>query len=284
MHPNRFQDGTQKAFLTEDQMKVPKWRPGNKFYGRAIGILNVAFDNYYQAKTLIDACSDESHKTLMLKELEDSACEGFGAFGVDDLDEAFQHISESGGDWTDTNEASYSGKFQEKLGGPCMDVPKAACTYLSSVESKMKQLTSIFSSFSDDAGKIAGAIDTSNWALIKVGLENMKSNGEKAKKFMWFAPSQVTEVLGKPLDKACSFVGALVDIDTAVRDIDKLKQAGLNNEAAAALKVTEFVVKKVPVLGAFYSKIISELPDFFLNMKEMFETRQKKILSYAQAK
>ena len=105
----------------------------------------------------------------------------------------------------------------------------------------------------------------------------MKENGDKAKKLMWFAPATVGKVLGTPLDKATSFVGALNDIDTAIRDIDKLKSVGLNTQAAVGLQLMQFVVKKVPVLGSFYGEIISNLPDFFVNMKQLFEDYDRKV-------
>lgn len=222
MHPNQYQDGTTKAFVRQDQMRTQKWQPGTQYYGRATGLLNIAFENYFNARQSINAFTDSDHRKQMLSELEDCACEGFGVFGVDDLDEAFKHLGENNGVWTDNTTSSYSGLFQKSLGGPCIDVPKAACTYCAAVEKRFSELKMYIDDYHTQAAKLPGAIDVSDWKLIQVALKSMKENGGRAKKLLWFAPASVDKVFSKPLDKACSFIGILDDIDTAVRNIDKM--------------------------------------------------------------
>ncbi len=280
LSPNKYSNGSQKAVMTDALMKAPKWQPGQSYYGRGIGLLNIAFKLYYDARTGINSCPDSKQQSEMLDTLEGCATDGWG-WGVTDLDDAFQHLIKNNDTWTDTNARSYSGVFQQSLGGPCMDVPQAAVEFCSSVESKMKTLTQIFTEFNTQSDNVTKAVDTSNWELIQVALKNMKDNGGKAKKLMWVAPAKVKDVLGKPLEKATSFVDALNEIDTAVRNIDKYKSVGMNDTAAGGLELMRIAAGKVPVLGAFYSEMIGQLPDFFVNMKQVFEDRQNKILAIA---
>jgi hypothetical protein len=272
---NDYSSGARQAKVEESQMKAAPWQRGQQYYGRGIKLLNVAFEVYYNAKTGINACSDGKHKEEMTSQLEDCATEGWG-FGVADLDDGFQHLVSNQGNWTDASKRFYSGKFQGLAGGMA-DIPACAYQFLTAVESKFKLLTEAFTDYDKQTGLILQGLDTSNWAQIEVALKSMKDNASKAKKVIWLAPATIKDAAGK----AFTFVDLLADIDQAVRDVDKLKQAGLNDQAAISLQVVGFVTGKLPILGSFYSKIVGALPDFFLNMKEMFEKRREKILSYA---
>lgn len=265
---NKYSLGSEQAFVSAAQMKA-RWNRD----ARGLNFLNLAFETYYKASTSIDACPESDHKVEMRKTLDDCATAGFG-LGVCDLDDAFQHLIKTGGNWTDENSKSYSGKFQRLVGGPVMDGPCAAANFLHCVEQKFKLLTEIITDFNEQSRKVA---DTSNWALIREALKNMKDNGNKAKKVLWLAPATVQG----PAKTAISFVKALDEIDVAVRDIDKLRQVGMNDTAAFSFELAKIVAGKVPVLGKFYGKIIGELPDFFVNMNEVFKERQEKILNLA---
>lgn len=57
----------------------------------------------------------------------------------------------------------------------------------------------------------------------------------------------------------------------------------MNRESAVGVEVMRVVTSKIPALGSFYSAIIAELPNFFVNMKQVFDERREKILRYAHA-
>src|SRR5262245_19603798 len=88
--------GTQKAELAYTDV-LASWGTGPHCSNK-VDMANFAFLKYYEARTNINSCSDVLHAKAMRGELEDAATSGWG-LGVQDLDDAFEHLATNSGKW-----------------------------------------------------------------------------------------------------------------------------------------------------------------------------------------
>src|SRR5438477_292486 len=104
---NSWWTGHNQALIPRLDMVSAAWGSGDKAANK-LRMLNGAFEIYFLLKTSIGQCEDSTMQAEMTKELDDAGTSGSG-FGVNDLDDAFQHWRKPG-NWTDNNEKSYSWK------------------------------------------------------------------------------------------------------------------------------------------------------------------------------
>ncbi len=120
---NDYWTGNTLASLTASQISAP-WGRGSYCVTR-IGFANELFQFWYDARANIAACTNAAHKAAMTTQLEDAGETGRGFF-IDDLEEAFQHIHDNSGRWTDdTSSLTYFGGPNKvfRRGGLISDMP-----------------------------------------------------------------------------------------------------------------------------------------------------------------
>ncbi|MGB9604253.1 MAG: hypothetical protein ACP5U2_11715 [Bryobacteraceae bacterium] len=106
MQDNEYSNGNVQAVLTPEQTRA-SWGRGD-YSGARIQLINEAFRLFYRYRTRIERVSHKDWDTYwaMLRELEDAGDTGWG-LGVQDLDNAFRHLTANNGNWTDETTRAY---------------------------------------------------------------------------------------------------------------------------------------------------------------------------------
>lgn len=252
--PNDYWSGIRQATLARAQISAPWGGPGVEHSGRSIALANRAFEIYYEAHRRISACPDRDHRALMLDSLHEAARSGWGV-GVDDLEEAFQHLADNGGTWTDAQTAPYSAGPEQAFPGTLTTGPVSCVNFLKAVDSRMAQLKAILERYRGQVHDISQAQQRDDWSTVATVLSQTRDWGERAKPFLWWAPS-----VERGVGTVVTFVGALSNIQAGLTTYANSVGAGLGGGAAAALGALRTAMGWVPVLGDFYGAAIDMIP------------------------
>lgn len=251
---NDYWLGARQASLERSQISAPWGAPGAAYSGRSIALANRAFEIYYQSHQRISACTDVSHQNKMFRSLYDAARAGWG-LGVDDLEEAFQHLTANGGRWTDSATRNYYGGPQKVFPGALTEGPVSCVNFLNAVDSKMTELKGILDRYRTQVQNLNQAQQRDDWRTVGTVLTEVKNWGERAQPFLWWAPN-VEQRLGS----AVTFVGALSNIQSGLTTYANSIGAGFDTRTAAAIGALRTAVGWVPVLGDFYGGAIDMIP------------------------
>ncbi len=252
--PTPYWEGTRRAHLTRSQITAEWGRPGVAHSGTSIAFVNRAFEIYYTAHERIGQCPDADHRRLMMDSLHDAARTGWG-FGVDDLEEAFQHLHSNGGRWTDNATKSYFGGRQKVFHATLVRAPVSTVNFMNAVDSRVAELREIMQRYHQQARELSRAADGSQWSQVGSALGDIKSWGERAKPFLWMAP-RVQDRLGQVV----SFTGVLSNIQSGLNTYGLSIRAGFDSDAAAAIGALRAAMGWVPVLGDFYGRAVDLIP------------------------
>jgi len=268
---NDYWDGVRQASLTREQITASWAAPGVAYSGRSIELANRAFEIYYQANRRISDCTSADHRARMLASLRDAARSGWGT-GVDDLAEAFEHLEQNGGRWTDNGTQNYYGGSQKVFQGALTTGPVSCVNFLNAVDSKMSELKDILERYRGQVQRLSDAQGRDDWRTVGTVLSEIKDWGERAKPFLWWAPS-----VQRRLGTAVTFADALSNIHTGLTTYRSAVGAGFDNRAAAALVALRTAVGWVPVLGSFYGAAIDMIPGLLIWFRGLVDDHLRRI-------
>jgi hypothetical protein len=293
MRKNEYSTGAKQASVSQEQVKA-KWGSG-EYCLRRIELLNEAFRLFYVFRNRIQkvARSDYEAYQKMLAQLEDAGDAGWGV-GVDDLDEAFCHLIENKGVWTDEGTDYYFGGKGRVYPLAIVEGPTAACNFLSALDEKLEELRHLLAKYY----KVAQSKDP-----VRSKFKRLKEIAEAANTFCWLWPVELTpedwynsvsrvmkamklaitifDLPCKELQPWLERLGKITDwlkqADTAARVIVEGQQAGMPREVAAGWAALGAVVSHVPLLGQFYGAVISGTPGLIGNVRTIFEEHQRRL-------
>ena len=268
---NPYWSGAQKAHLTPAQISAPWGRPGKAHSLRSIAFVNRAFEIYYEALQRIGRCPDPEQARQMLASLHDAARTGWG-FGVSDLEEAFEHLHDNRGRWTDKATKNYYGGPNKVFQGAIIEAPVSIVNFMNAVDARLKELRRVVDRYHQQVRDLENAQRQDDWTRIGRITWEVKRWGERAKPFLWYAPYVQTR-----LGQVVSFAGALGRIHTGLTMYTRAQQAGFDRDAAAGLAALRTALTWVPVLGRFYGKAVEMIPGLVTWFRGLIEDRIRRL-------
>jgi hypothetical protein len=237
----------------------------------AISLANRAFEVYYSAHVGISANSTAAHYSQMLTSLHNAARSGWGR-GVSDLEESFEHLSANGSRWSDNNTKNYYGSPTKIFQGALVTGPEGPVNFLNAVDANIETLRGIYTRYGSQVQDLAGAVSSDNWTRIGQVLGDMKTWGERAKPFLWWAPA-VEHRLGQ----AVTLADVLGNIHTAATMYTNSRSAGFDPRSAAALTALRTAVGFIPVLGDFYGQAVEMIPGLANWFRGLIQERVRRL-------
>lgn len=259
-----------KAVLTLDQVSAD-WGSGSHCATR-LDLANTAFDIYYRAMRNIQAVQDPTHRSRMQDKLIAARQSGFG-WGVNDLEEAFEHLADNNGTWSDDNTKTYFGGRRKCIARSLISQsPEAMVNFLNEVDDGMNEMSKVMEEFGEQAELIKRGQRRDDWATIGTALGRVKTGTELAKPWMWTAPA-TQQWAGRVV----SFTDVAGKIHSGATMYTRSRQAGFTSREAAALTAMQTAVGFVPVLGSFYSKAVEMIPGLVTWYRGLIENRVRQI-------
>jgi len=268
---NQYWEGSRQASLEGSQISAAWGRPGVEHGGSAISLANRAFEVYYSAYRNIAASAGATHYSQMLAALQDAARAGWGS-GVSDLEESFDHLTSNGGRWTDNNTKNYYGGPNKIFQRTLVTGPEGPVNFLNAVDSKIEVLRGVYTQYNSQVQQLTTAVAADNWTQIGETLGDIKTWGERAKPFLWWAPAYE--------QRAGQLVGladVLGNIHTAATMYTNSRAAGFDPRSAAALTALRTAVGFVPVLGDFYGRAVEMIPGLAAWFRGLIQERVRRI-------
>lgn len=253
-----------QAILTADDVDA-KW----KSQSRALPLLNLSFELYYQAYKTIEQLDDQVLRRSLSKAVNTGnwgVVTGWGK--LDTLSEGFDHLGKNDGRWTDEETWNYYGG-PGKIGGSdfaLATVPLCAANFLGAVDDATEELRDALGSFAQGLGKLKEGNDDSNWKKVGEGLEAVEKYGGYAKPLLWVAPKALSEFGDNLLEwngkvlKAHGLASKFMIAAASNQPVPELLIAGLSE-----------VLNYAPVIGGFYGKIVAEIPGMAKHWTEFMD-------------
>ncbi len=268
---NSYWKGIKQAKLTRSQITASWAMQGVDHSETRINFVNRVFYIYYQSMANIRSFSDENHKRIMLKELEDAATTGWGT-GIDDLEEAFEHLCKTNGLWTDDDTKNYYGGPNKVFNRPLItDVPTSIVNFADAVDSKMEKLSSVLEDYKKQVQDLEQSYHGKRWKNLGTALKAVKKGGEVVKPFLWFAPPVETR-----LGQVVTFTKVLSNIHKGLTTYSDATGAHMR-DIAPLLGVIRTTLGWVPVLGNFYGKAVEIMPGLVTNFRTLIEQRVRRL-------
>lgn len=311
---NPYWNGDQHAKLQLDRVEAP-WRNGSHA-NRAVKVANMAFCVYFHGMQEIRRNRGESHEQEMFTSLRKCAKDsgsiwsrlpGGGGGSVHSLQEAFAHLHENNGRWTDPGSARYYTKrnfcperlsVDKSQSSTTPDVPISAVSFMEAVVEELDDNVRHFRSFLKAGKELedvrvpssgAGIHDSEkrDWAKTRDLVADAKTALERTRPLLWLGAQDVSTRL--PVGKSRSSwerasAQVLDGFERSVKVIEvfdsvadaleiytaEMNRPGGDRRAAAALILLNYTVSMVPVMGGFYSKLVKgipELEDWMINVR-----------------
>jgi hypothetical protein len=297
--------GIDWAEITAERVDAPALKSGPGVGGHTIAGMQLAFDFYYRGMKIIDAIrapeGDLPHsvynavsraKKAAKDDLQDSARAGWG-HGVNDLEEAFEHLAKNGGRWTDNNVRMYGagGSGSGAINGHGVyTTAQFAYNFFNSIDAKMKAAAEAAQEHMRAADKLAEAaakdgwnkVGTKQWEQVGEALVKIQHVSDHLQKHLWLVcpKFEVPDVVNDALETCDKFVGAATEVRGAVEAFDKCQRAGFGTGASALLTVLKTGMGKVPVLGEVYAEAIGLIPEIASGFQAIAD-RQRMLLNIA---
>jgi hypothetical protein len=265
---NDYWAGIVKANLRRDQISAD-WGQGENS-GIRIDFVNRAFKIYYDSRTSINRCGDPHRRRVRLAELEASATDGFGFWGANNLKDAFQHLAENGGRWTDGSTKCWSAGADSVFHWTSLEAPDAMVNFMESVDGKMHVLWELLAEkYVAPFRQLFEASQQGRWERLGAALEAINTVGGEAERFLWTAPD-AQEHLGGLL----RYTDVLSDIHAAFTEYANLTgRRGVSPGSAIGYIALNKAVGELPILGNFYGQALGMIPkfrDFFANLTQQW--------------
>jgi hypothetical protein len=301
---NQYSNAKKCAFLKSSDVK-PQWAH-EAWSIQNLAFVNNAFEIYYKAKLTIEKISDWDHREEMLKQLDDCATHGYG-FGIDDLDEAFNHLDHTGGKWIDASTAKYfpddNKAFAKKF--PFVEGPTSIVNFMDAVDKMIRTFVKKIELYNKNYEILEERNKSKDWSGVSDTLGTLRTITKGVKPFLWIAPislrletveysgrvptKHVTDskvVPSAPLQTArqqawygtLTYVEVIAKLDEAMSTYTSGMTSGMGQPTSSALAALRLVVcQYLPILGGFYSEAIKIAPAIYNKFKSIIRERQDRL-------
>lgn len=265
-----YRNGTEKASLAASDITA-SWADDDRLSGH-LQVANRAFDLYHTAITNIHQVPDSDQRSRMQEKLSNAARSGWG-WGVSDLNEAFEHLADNNGKWSDNNVKSYMGGPNKCINEMLIKGPSAAVNFLNAADEGAAVLTAETERFRREKARAENARQRDDWETVGTAIGNIKTGAEVITPWLWTAPAYqrvgsrtiaFADVCGKMHGGAKAYV-------------DMRNQAGWSRNESAAYAALVVAVDFLPVLGSFYGEALKMLPGMISSWQSFIDDyhRQK---------
>lgn len=251
---------------------------------------NRAFCIWFHAqKSLYDSIA-EPHYDKMWKTMYECSKSGWG-LGVSDLRESLWHYASTGGQWTDGNTTTYSGKDGKCYKRRVVNMPEGPANFMRAVDEKLPTLKTTLQKYQESCKALARIKPDTTSDLEKMGkhLGDIKTYAGRAESMMWMMPAVVQAKVPNTsggwsavrraeefADGATTWATRSVKILDVVGKItdgvkvytDATAAMGGDRRAGLAFAGIHYAMNFVPVLGTFYGTIISKVPGLIVAWTE----------------
>jgi hypothetical protein len=194
-----------------------------------------------------------AYKTLW-KAIKAARTEGDG-WGVDDLEEGFEHYSDCNPrrDWTDDSTEKYYVKKSYGMFDRNVHGPECCVNFLDKMESQAKSGASSFVRMSSAMQDAKNASDGGNWGAFGAASMEIQTLEKKVKPWMFLMPNSVKNSAGAVF----KYTDTFDKIHSAATVYAKLRyERNWDAVDAAGLVLLQEAASKLPILGDFYSAAI----------------------------
>jgi hypothetical protein len=173
---------------------------------------------------------------------------------VNCLDDAFHHLEDNGGRWTDDNlSGSYNGGVGcDRYVSP---VPACAASFLKEVDERMEDLGTALEGSAKALREAKEGQDETNWEKAGRGLDAVAKYGKDIKPLLWLAP----ETLRENTDTVLEWNSKIKEMHEYAGQAMKIGASTRPGSEAFVMGMTK-LLNYAPVLGGFYGRIVSEIP------------------------
>jgi len=280
---NPYWNATKQAKLELKDVSASWAAPGKSHSLTRTHVCNRAFEIYYKAKKIIADCPNVQQTTAMDKELSNAATAGWGV-GIDDLEEAFEHLHKNNGKWTDNKTTNYYGGPNKSINRMLVtEVPVSIVNFLTEVDKGMQKVASATREYNLQLPQFKRASDADDWTKLKDYVDKAKSAAEKVHPWMWTDPIAVQRdpmitKIGGWTKTTISFLDVTSKIHDSLTMYTKAQSAGFDARSAGALAALKVACDCVPVLGSFYGKMVEMIPGLAVNWRNFIEDYTRKRL------
>lgn len=265
---HQYYYGNEQASLDEGDVDA-RWKSERG----ALSTLNKAFEIYYNARKAIRNVDDDETRGLLERNLTKAAKYWYFLYyaprKVSTLVDAFDHLDEKEGRWTDESTGAYNQPGDGILGNNVRVpvVPACAANFLKAVDENLEELHEALDGFAKGLGKIKEGSDDTAWEKVGKGLEAVEKYGKYAKPLLWLAPEALKEggetllEWNEKIAKVHGYGTKLMTIGASNQPLDDFIIIGLTE-----------VLNYAPVIGGFYGKIVAEIPGFAAHMEEFADS------------
>jgi hypothetical protein len=276
-----YWNGSAKVELSAADVE-PKAMKDDRNFTYARGVMNNAFRIWHDARGLISNVSDVKIKSLMAAQLNEAGYNGAGG-GVDDLDEAFDHLAKNSGKWKDSDIYGFdtSGWYAGgKIGGVTKEaqvgyvkIPEAVGNFLDSLNEKAKTLAKNLKDLQHHGstvlntvkpGGVAEAalprVGSAQWTQMGEGLKWVDKAHQGAAGLLWLAAADEKGAAAMTHSALGELFGAVGKVRGAVETYDKARTAGWAGMEGAGFTAICEGMAYLPVLGSYYKAAFETLP------------------------
>ena len=292
---NDYWFGTKHAVLKQgDVMAAWANKPG-------LSASNKAFCIWYNGrKTAQEMLTKDAKKyTLLTKSLEDCGRTGWG-WGINDLEEAFQHLSKNNGKWIDQKTSPYcynglSGVSNGTKGGTFItntSLPESTRNFLTAVDSALSNMKNAMRIYQKNCAvlnsiKPSPSSPPTDWEKVKKGIDIVKDSAQNVSRYAWLAPATIdallpqtnlnlartgrisdfTDGLSTRMNQTVTFFDVVGKIHDSMTLYVEANRAFGDQRVGAAFGALSFALNYLPVLGGFYGEIVKRIPGLVENWK-----------------
>jgi len=290
----QYWSGSEKVQFAAADIEPAAIKDDPKF-PHARSVMNNAFRTWHDARSLISNVSDLKIKKLMTAQLNDSGYAGSGP-GVDDLNEAFDHLAANGGKWKDSNIYGLTGLGWYAGGKICgiskqaqvgyVKIPESVGNFLDSLNQKAKTLAKHLKDLehhgttalntvksSGVADKALPKVGSSQWTQMGEGLKWVDQAHKGATALLWLAMADEKGAAAMTHDALGKLFGAVGKVRGAVESYDKARAAGWTGMEGAAFATICEGMAYLPVLGSYYKAAFETLPGISAGFTSIVQKR-----------
>ncbi|MEZ5345291.1 MAG: hypothetical protein R2681_07030 [Pyrinomonadaceae bacterium] len=305
---NIYWNGNKHAILKKDDVSA-KWI-SSRFGEKGLGATNKAFCIWYHGMKTYN----ETFSLPLLKSLESCGNTGFG-MGVRDLDDAFKHLTTTGGKWTDNTHSyfgSYNGISGDYRGGTIgisiqsEDMPPSIANFLGAVDKSLAKMKDAMVVYKDQcqalaAIKLKPTSSPTDFDKVKKKIDLMKKAAESVSSYAWLAPpvidaylpetkhffgmkkaSEIEDAISNRANQSVKFLDIVVKITDSMKLYVEAKRAFDNNgDAGLAFGALSLAMTFVPALGGFYGEIIKKIPALVVGWRGFMDSYVSQIDNFA---
>ncbi len=252
--------------------------------------MNFAFLLYYYGMRFAKGVKQADAKAgkVLRDDLRAAATSGWG-FGVKDLEDAFEHVADNDGRWSDNKAKPYYGAL-----GRYGAVPVAAFNFFGAIDSRMAEARTLADQHEKASERMAAALEvgTPQWQKAGEALSTIQTISGNMERFLWLVPvavaggpsiilhrvDAVVDMVEKGNEIGSKFLSAISDTRAAVETFDSAMRAGFTTEQGLLLAALQKVAGAVPVLGEVYAQAICLIPEIASMFQTIVETRNQQML------